>query len=130
MSMTRANVEKDLKLARYGNGQSLSDGMKSLILQYIDEPSSELWDRIRMTVLAMKPVSIYEYDTEETILRKRKNAQIYLWMAVCSVDREFPQRRPPLEKTFDNNGNMTEKRFWSRIPTPEIIERAIEWSIH
>lgn len=103
--MTRANIAKDLELTRNKFGNPLTEGMRSLIVRYTESPNVELWNRIRMAVLAMD----------------RDGEEMYLWRAITLIDRTFPGTT---ERDADGN------RIWRRIPTAEMVERAVEFSTH
>jgi len=105
MSMTRSNIAKDLELTRNKFGDPLSEGMRSLIIRYTESPNVELWNKIRMAVLAMD----------------RDGEEMYLWRAITLIDKTFPG-------TTDRDAQG--RRIWHRIPTAELVERAVEWSTH
>lgn len=118
MSTTREQIEKDLDMAQNRAG-GLSEGMKHLIFEYLENPTMKLWDRIRMTVLAI--------DRNDT---NPKTQEMYLWRAIINIDPTFPHLRPKEELVRDENEKLVERRIWSRIPSPELVKRAIEWSTH
>jgi len=98
------NIELELDLAKNAFGEPLTDFYKGAIRQYLDNPTLDNWDIIHGIII----------DKHFTTL----------WQAVIAVDTKFPRTG----RGTDVKGTIVKE--WSRIPSPDIVRRALINHLH
>jgi transitional endoplasmic reticulum ATPase len=98
-------LDEDLQLARNGNGEPLHDSTKVGLRSLVERPDAGRWENCASIVLARTP----------------GGEKITLWKAVCEIDAAFP-------RTAERD--QYEVRVWERVPSADMIRRAIHWATH
>lgn len=102
--MDTLNIDLELEMARNGFNKPLEESIKDRIQEYMNNPTQKGWDDIHCIV-------IYPTGEIQTI-----------WQAILAIDKTFPR--------CQELANNKKGYVWSKIPTPELIKRALIFATH